>query len=225
MAGYICPFCNQSMSLHNGTYSFRIIDFDGRYGKYSNNKDDFPYLVKLEIFRCPICKEESIKVSGLGEKVKGMYRWLYPQSVAKKYPDYIPEQIRIDYMEATEIIELSPKASATLARRCLQGMIRDFWNVNNKDSLYQEIEAIKDRVSPSTRRALDDIRQLGNIGAHMEQDIDKIISIDPGEAEMLLKLIEHLIEEWYVARHDTEELMEEIHQINQEKKAQKARNN
>ena len=61
----------------------------------------------------------------VGDLVK---RWrLIPESDAKVFPDYIPQQIREDYVEASKIKELSPKASATLSRRCLQGMIRDFW--------------------------------------------------------------------------------------------------
>ena len=49
-----------------------------------------------------------------------------PESDAKPQPEFIPEAIRQDYREACRIRDLSPKASATLARRCLQGMIRDF---------------------------------------------------------------------------------------------------
>lgn len=51
---------------------------------------------------------------------------LLPTSYAKTFPDYIPEPLRNDYEEAMAILELSPKASATLSRRCLQGIIRDF---------------------------------------------------------------------------------------------------
>ena len=54
---------------------------------------------------------------------------LIPSSTAKTLPDYIPQQIRNDYQEACSIRNLSPKASATLSRRCLQGMIRDFWEI------------------------------------------------------------------------------------------------
>ena len=54
---------------------------------------------------------------------------LVPASKAKVFPDYIPVAIRDDYTEACAIKDLSPKASATLARRALQGMIRDFWQV------------------------------------------------------------------------------------------------
>jgi hypothetical protein len=50
---------------------------------------------------------------------------LIPSSSAKTFPNYVPKVILDDYNEACLIRDLSPKASATLSRRCLQGMIRD----------------------------------------------------------------------------------------------------
>jgi hypothetical protein len=46
---------------------------------------------------------------------------LIPPSTAKVFPNYVPQPIRDDYIEACKIKDLSPKASATLSRRCLQG--------------------------------------------------------------------------------------------------------
>ena len=47
---------------------------------------------------------------------------LIPPSASKHFPDYVPQAIREDYGEACLIRDLSPKASATLSRRCLQGI-------------------------------------------------------------------------------------------------------
>ncbi len=47
---------------------------------------------------------------------------LLPPSSAKPQPKYVPEPIRDDYYEACSIRDLSPKASATIIRRCLQGI-------------------------------------------------------------------------------------------------------
>ena len=41
----------------------------------------------------------------------------------------------------------------------------------------------------------------------MEKDVNIIVEIDNGEAEKLIKLIELLMEKWYIARHDEEELL------------------
>ena len=45
------------------------------------------------------------------------------------------------------------------------------------------------------------MRKVGNIGAHMEKDINVIVPVDEGEAELLVQLVETLIEDCYVARH------------------------
>ena len=124
-----------------------------------------------------------------------------PQSHAKQFPNYVPKPIITDYQEACLIQNLSPKASATLARRCLQGMIRDFWGVKER-TLFAEINGIQANVDPQTWQAIDAVRSVGNIGAHMEEDINLIIDVDPNEAAALIKLIEMLIKDWYIAKQE-----------------------
>jgi len=46
---------------------------------------------------------------------------------------------------------------------------------------------------------------------------NEIVDIDDGEAEKLIKLIELLIEKWYISRHDEEELLNTIINIKNEK--------
>lgn len=126
---------------------------------------------------------------------------LLPESEAKVLPDYIPEAIKEDYYESCRVRDLSPKASATLARRCLQGMIRDFWGI--KDStLKKEIDALEEKVDADVWESIDAVRSVGNIGAHMEKDINIIIDVETDEAQLLIGLIEQLVDEWYVARED-----------------------
>lgn len=142
---------------------------------------------------------------------------LIPPTEAKAYPDFVPEPIRRDYTEAYLVRDISPKASATLARRCLQGMIRDFYEVR-KNTLYEEIEAIKDKVDPLTWSAIDSARNVGNIGAHMEKDINLIVEVEPKEAAAMLRLIEMLIKDWYINRHEREMELEGIVAIGEQKK-------
>lgn len=129
--------------------------------------------------------------------------------MAKPFPDYIPAAILQDYNEACAIAKLSPKASATLSRRCLQGMIRDFWGVT-KPNLFEEIKALEGKTDPATWEAIDSVRKIGNIGAHMEKDINVIVDVDPEESEMLIWLIELLMKEWYVHRHERQQQMQKI---------------
>jgi hypothetical protein len=154
-------------------------------------------------------------------KIKTLFSWqLLPESEAKPFPDYIPQQLRDDYAEACLIRHKSSKASATLSRRCLQGMIRDFWGIK-KTRLVDEVDELKTKVDSGTWDTIDSVRHVGNIGAHMEKDVNLIIDVDPEEAGLLIWLIETLFEEWYVARHDREEKMKALTALAAQKNAQK----
>jgi len=154
---------------------------------------------------------------------------LLPPSSAKPQPDCIPEPIRNDYFEACAIRDLSPKASATIIRRCLQGMIRDFCGIS-KSRLIDEIIALRTRVQdgkaplgvqPDTVEAIDHVRGIGNIGAHMEADINVIVDVDGNEAQTLIELTELLFDEWYVAREARTKRLEHLKSIADAKKEQK----
>lgn len=151
---------------------------------------------------------------------------LLPDGTAKPQPSYIPPPIVEDYVEACRIKTLSPKASATLSRRCLQGMIRDFCGIS-KARLIDEVVELKKRVDEGNAPpgvnieavdAIDHVRGIGNIGAHMEKNIDLIIPVDDQEAQLLIDLIETLFDEWYVARHVRQERLARIAAVAQEKK-------
>lgn len=153
-------------------------------------------------------------------------RRVLPENSSKPQPSYIPSQIVEDYVEACMISNYSPKASATLSRRCIQGMIRDFAKIS-KATLFAEINALRDAVNDGkapagvtieTIEAIDHLRSIGNIGAHMERDIDVIVPVDPGEAHALIELIEMLLDEWYVARHRRQERLATIAKISEEKR-------
>jgi hypothetical protein len=153
---------------------------------------------------------------------------LLPPSSAKPLPTYIPPPLRADYEEACAIVALSPKASATLARRCLQGMIRDFFGIS-KHRLADEIRELRRQVEEGGLReasiesldAIDALRELGNIGAHMERDINVIVDVDPGEAEALIALLEQLFDDWYIARHQRKERFGSVRRIAEAKAEQK----
>lgn len=62
--------------------------------------------------------------------------------------------------EAWSIAQLSAKASATLSRPCLRGMIRDFQGI--KKAGFKELE---NKVNPVWWQAFDAVRKLGNVVA------------------------------------------------------------
>lgn len=227
MSSYNCPFCGITLPVTDDTHQVNYPSFSNGTGHgYSiNGAYTTNDCISIDMYKCPECKNISVIASSLCKGFKKPFRVLVnPTSSAKQYPDYIPKAIRDDYEEAYSIVNLSPKASATLSRRCLQGMIRDFWNIK-KSKLADAINELQNKVTSSQWKAIDSVRKIGNIGAHMESDINTIVEVDSGEAEKLLKLIELLIDKWYITRHDEEQLFLEISNIADNKMSQKKSSN
>lgn len=157
-------------------------------------------------------------------------RQIMPENSAKPQPKCVPLPLIEDYVEACRIRDLSPKASATLVRRCLQGMIRDFTGITEA-TLFKEIDKLRTAVSDGTAPqgvtdetvdAIDHVRSIGNIGAHMEHDINHIVDVEEGEAEALISLVEMLFAEWYVARESRKGRLAKIAAIAADKAAKKS---
>jgi len=84
-----------------------------------------------------------------------------------------------------------------------------------------EVEAIGEKVDPLTWKAIDAVRKIGNIGAHMEKDINLIVDVDPDEASKLINLIEILIKDWYITRYEREKRLESVVELGKQKDSEK----
>jgi hypothetical protein len=207
---WTCPFCHHKAVLRND-------DMDESTHQWVTRKFGV-FILKSAYFQCPNSNCNEVQVTAevytfaqhpRNSKLQKRIWPLRPDSKAKPWPSYIPEPLVADYNEACQIELLSPKASATLSRRCLQGMIRDFWKIMRARQV-AEIDALKGRVDEETWDAIDSVRKIGNIGAHMKKDINLIVDVEPQEARLLIELIETLFEEWYVARYEREQRMRKI---------------
>lgn len=241
-----CPFCGKNYSFHielkrgeggiernignANKYYFNIINCSTKNHLYNAQS-----VYEISISQCPHCMQENIEInSGLSDQSRFSYthdtnliKHIRPKAIHKTFPNYVPKAIYDDYIEACAILELSPKASATLARRALEGMILDFWDIPSKSqgNLKKEIDELQGKIPTSQWNAINALRNLGNIGAHMEKDVNVIVDIDPGEAEKLIKLIEHLIDQWYIAKHDQEQLYNDIVGIDNNKQEERKNTN
>lgn len=222
---WTCPFCNSTTTINADDFS------SDRHELSISTKHGTKFLyTHFIVCPNPSCKEYSLMlqlfnrewVSRIGGQVRELEKQIIviPSFTAKVYPDYIPQVIRNDYYEACQIRELSPKASATLSRRCLQGMIRDFWGIS-KGRLIDEISELEDKVDLLTWKAIDAVRKVGNIGAHMEKDVNVVIDVEPAEASLLIGLIETLMQDWYIARHAREERLKQIVEMGAKKDGEK----
>jgi len=182
---YKCPYCDM-VCRDDGTITKNVYE---TFETSGIDRFSFaaPGAVVLSLSCCPNCGEIAVRL--IGEKITSYH---YPPAGAIHLPEYIPSAICSDYIEALSIVDASPKASATLSRRCLQGMIHDYWGIHEKN-LNAEISSLKGKVELPQWKAMDALRKIGNIGAHMESDINLIVDVEPEEAQALIKLIELLI--------------------------------
>jgi hypothetical protein len=238
---WVCPFCSVTQTIMNPKFHSGVDRLDLR------NNSEGPIALKSDAITCSNdeCRRTSIAVSMIelggswenktifipSEPTVLWTKRLAPESYAKALPDYIPKPLRDDYAEACAIRDLSPKASATISRRCLQGMIRDFCGIA-KSRLVDEITMLSEAVSNGSAPrgvsgdsidAIDALRGIGNIGAHMEKDINAIVEVDANEAQLMIELLETLFDDWYVARSKREQRFKSILAAAQEKKDAKAK--
>jgi len=227
-----CPFCGRQATLTENSYR-RITNYvytndEGKDGNLNYellyivcpNKECKEYTLDIEFYRRVIEKNDrGSRISRNGEKV--LSSRLRPRGAIRPFPDYIPENLRNDYTEACLIIDDSPKASATLARRCLQGLIRQYYKIED-DTLYLEIKALEDKLPPDLWKAVDSIREVGNIGAHSEKDITKMVDVPPEAARALVELIELLFEETYIRDQQRQERINHAIKAAETVKANKA---
>lgn len=224
-----CPYCGQATTITGPNISNSWIKIDTQRSLHGR----IALLHKATACPNPECNQLELSVQLCNtdeyghELTDSIQKWnLLPESNAKPQPEYIPEAILKNYYQACRIRDLSPEASAALSRRCLQGMIRDFWELpeNQRGNLGAEINAIKDKLAPEVLQAIWDVRAIGDIGAHMDKDVNRIVEVEPEEAGLLIELIETLLRDWYVDRHKRRERLASLRSTVEEKRQQQKAN-
>lgn len=207
-----CPHCGGFATIRREDQSVGNASLEG-------------HTASVRLVKCPnaSCEKVSVYASYTTYECETDDWQLVPEAGIRSVPDYVPRAIADDYREACLVKEKSPKASATLARRCMQGMIRDFWGISG-GSLFKEIDSLDEsgNVDPQMIESINAVRRIGNIGAHMEKDVSLIVDVEPDEAELLLQLLDSLIDDWYVARHEREKRAARLKAIVAEKDAARA---
>lgn len=128
---------------------------------------------------------------------------------------------RTDYLEAWTILEDSPRMSAVLSRRLLADLLEKYAGLDQFSLAKRIDEFVKDIRHPLwIRQNLHYLREVGDFGAHTQQDQTLavsqvppdpvIISVDKPEAEWTLKIIEDLFEYFIVAPQKDKEMREAI---------------
>lgn len=151
---------------------------------------------------CPECHESIITLTRLPSQ--GLTRLsfrAYPTSKSRPIASEVVDPYRQDFIEASKVLEDSPKASAALSRRNVQAVLRDKAATKSKD-LYDQIEeVIKSGAVPSyISEGLHGVRVIGNFAAHPLKSTNSgaIIEVEANEAEWNLETLERLFDFYFV---------------------------
>lgn len=155
-----------------------------------------PGVVCVRCGRCPGCKSLVIGFDASGRGVL-----IYPRDVPPdRAPADIDAAIKQFYDEARSILTLSPSGAALLARSCLQQVIRRKLNITERNLQVEIQRAIQcPEISQPTRKALDDVRTIGNWAAHDDVDLAKsILPVDLEEAMYTIEVLELFFDDLYL---------------------------
>lgn len=218
----ICPFCSAHIKNHVGDNYIEIMVSPKECYQhippigatsYTNSREEENNKLKIQYIYCPYCNKTSSKVYDCDRKT---WVYIHPKVTSKQFPN-VPEDLYRDYLEACAILNASPTASATLSRRCLQKMIRERWGIE-LSTFVKEINCIpSSNITELEREALHSAREIGNIGAHP----DKILEVEPEDAELTIRIIELFLQKWYVDEPANQELLNLAIKTSQVKKATK----
>jgi hypothetical protein len=178
-----CPHC--TIQFHDNWLTHPIIRGDYTLG-------DWAYQTAV----CPKCDKPTIIVFNSDFEFQ-----VYPLGANRgPIPKEVPKDIAADYIEACNVLPISAKASAALARRCLQNILHRA-GYRDRD-LAREIDLLLNdpTVPATTRQTVDAIRNFGNFSAHPINDKTtlQVIEVEPEEAEWCLETIEELFDHFYV---------------------------
>jgi hypothetical protein len=155
---------------------------------------------------CPECSKAIVKLYSKTTQPNGGYSvadlLVFPKGIPlRPVAPEVQDPYKQDFIEANEILSLSPKASAALSRRNLQAILRDKAGTTKKDLFDQIEEVIASGKLPShISDDLHAVRNIGNFAAHeiKSKTTGAIVDVEAGEAEWNLDVIESLFDFYFV---------------------------
>jgi hypothetical protein len=192
-----CPYCQ--VTVHP---SF-IENWVAQGGPIST-EDGTKWQFMLGHMTCPFCGKailHLLKRPKTANAAFGLPVIIYPRTANRPFaPPDVPMHLAKDFNEACLVLMGSPKASAALSRRCVQGLLNDQGFTSK--TLARAIEGVlSSKTLPAAlANSLDAIRNIGNFATHPIKDTTSgvIVYVEDHEADWNLDVLEGLFDFYYV---------------------------
>jgi len=178
-----CPHCKVSNRFEDVMNEHGVCSTQHIY--HENDE-----LATLQMCRCTNCGKVIIFFDD---------KMIFPLGATRSSaPKEVSPDIARDFNEAYLVEPLSKKASAALARRCLQNMLHQ--QGITKRNLSEEIDEAMKTLPSHLSDAIDAIRSIGNFAAHpiKSDSTGDIVDVEEGETEWILDVLEQLFDFYYV---------------------------
>lgn len=201
----LCPRCNKQSSfdlLGGAPVSYDYESFAvGRDGEHTPQ-----HFEQVSVLKCRHCRQcvvviERQRVGGVDYRSEdrksgtitwdGFHWWPLPESAIEAD---VPESIQGVYREAVQCLAVRcPRAAAVMARRCLEAITVD--QGENAGTLKNRLERLATRnvLHPSLVEWSNELRLVGNVGAHF----DPISDVSQDDARQLLNFLRELLKYLY----------------------------
>lgn len=185
-----CPHCYRAIALTSNSY-FLIESND-------NNPNRIPYEHRVQGERCLECgKLIVILITNYDEEVPNKKREIiFPRTSTAPLPHSdMPEDVKVDYIEARAVFDDSPRAAAALLRLALQRLMPHLGekgkNINDDIA-----SLVKKGLSVDIQQMLDTMRVIGNEAVHPgELNFNDNKEIATALFKLLNMIIERMISE------------------------------
>jgi len=189
-----CPHCSVSTAVEFETFGARYI-----YNR--EDRADARYAITFGYCQNPGCGLLIVRLREESRNGSPAVRYVIPRSgAAMKFRDVPPELVS-EYEQANAVLDASPAASAALARRCLQRVIREHMETR-ESRFYDELEAVakSGKLPPYLADGLCKIREIGDLAKHPPHGdrIGVIVDVSQEEAEWTLKMLEGMFKHCFV---------------------------
>lgn len=193
-----CPHCLVEIHENFSTYNINALNENFR----AKNLEGEPSRWQTKSMVCPACQKGIIRLVEVNiHGAAASEIQVVPFSISRNpVPAEVPPDLAEDFVEAALVLALSPKASAALSRRCLQGILRD--NGFAQKDLAPAIKAViaSGKLPAMLATSLDAVRNIGNFAAHPTKDTNtgEVLPVEAHEAEWNLDVLDGLFDYFYV---------------------------
>lgn len=183
------------------------------------------YVVQVNCVFCPQCHQPILTkkdgaiiefngYNGPGYAFKPEEELLYPKfPQVNEIDECVPEDLRKLYKESAEVLSVSPRSSAILSRYLLQKILHNELKIE-KRNLEEEIKELENKkdIPSNFITLLQVLRKIANFGAHPKKSTNsgEIMDIEPGEAEVMLEIIEQLFDYVFIKPKKQAEFLKHI---------------